>query len=131
MFAFDLLSCLVSTFFCEHMLKTLNQHEWDNLRNVCTNWSCMYVWRMIYTICCNCRKYLIFFLTFSLFWQSDIDHSQNPKNHTTLKSHGGGSCQVVLSNKTANHKQGLRRSLSQKDLKYQDGYSVSLIISWG
>ncbi|KAG8638727.1 uncharacterized protein LOC110599895 isoform X1 [Manihot esculenta] len=55
--------------------------------------------------------------------ESDIDHSQNPKNHTTLKSHGGGSCQVVLSNKTANHKQGLRRSLSQKDLKYQDGYS--------
>uniref|UniRef100_A0A2C9UJ94 Uncharacterized protein n=1 Tax=Manihot esculenta TaxID=3983 RepID=A0A2C9UJ94_MANES len=56
--------------------------------------------------------------------ESDIDHSQNPKNHTTLKSHGGGSCQVVLSNKTANHKQGLRRSLSQKDLKYQDGYSA-------
>ncbi|XP_021681032.2 uncharacterized protein LOC110665286 isoform X2 [Hevea brasiliensis] len=57
--------------------------------------------------------------------ESDLDHSQNSKRHATLKSLGGGSSQVPLSNRTAtsNHRQVLRRSLSQKDLKYQDGYS--------
>ncbi|KAF2293217.1 hypothetical protein GH714_040551 [Hevea brasiliensis] len=57
--------------------------------------------------------------------ESDLDHSQNSKSHATLKSLSGGSRQVPLSNKTAtsNHRQGLGSSLSQKDLKYQDGYS--------
>ncbi|OAY47919.1 uncharacterized protein LOC110618318 [Manihot esculenta] len=57
--------------------------------------------------------------------ESDFDHPHNSESHTTLKSLSGGSSQVPLSNKTAtsNHRQGLRRSLSQRDLKCQDGYS--------
>lgn len=57
--------------------------------------------------------------------ESDLDHSQNSRNHANLRRHSNGNNQVPLSNKTlaSNHRPGLRRSLSQKDLKYHDGYS--------
>ncbi|KDP30961.1 hypothetical protein JCGZ_11337 [Jatropha curcas] len=57
--------------------------------------------------------------------ESDLDHSQTSANCATLKSFNGRNSQVPLSNKTgaSNQRQGLRRSLSQKDLKNQDGYS--------
>jgi hypothetical protein len=66
---------------------------------------------------------------FSWQCQSDLDHSQNSRNHANPRRHSNGNNQVPLSNKTlaSNHRPGLRRSLSQKDLKYHDGYSVSLI----
>ncbi|XP_015577499.1 uncharacterized protein LOC8266349 isoform X1 [Ricinus communis] len=57
--------------------------------------------------------------------ESDLDHSQYSSNRAASKSFSGGSTQVPLSSKAAasNHRQALRRSLSQKDLKYHDGYS--------
>ncbi|XP_061956391.1 uncharacterized protein LOC133678175 [Populus nigra] len=57
--------------------------------------------------------------------ESDLDHSQNSRNHANPRRHSNGNNQVPLSNKTlaSNHRPGLRRSLSQKDLKYHDGYS--------
>ncbi|XP_052301714.1 uncharacterized protein LOC7484458 isoform X2 [Populus trichocarpa] len=58
--------------------------------------------------------------------ESDLDHSQNSRNHANPRRHSNGNNQVPLSNKTlaSNHRPGLRRSLSQKDLKYHDGYSA-------
>uniref|UniRef100_A0A2P2KU57 Uncharacterized protein MANES_06G116500 n=1 Tax=Rhizophora mucronata TaxID=61149 RepID=A0A2P2KU57_RHIMU len=55
----------------------------------------------------------------------DLDHPQNSRKHTSLKSFIGGHRQMALSDKTTalDHRQGLRRSLSQRDLKYHDGYS--------
>uniref|UniRef100_A0A6N2KCV0 Uncharacterized protein n=1 Tax=Salix viminalis TaxID=40686 RepID=A0A6N2KCV0_SALVM len=57
--------------------------------------------------------------------ESDLEHSQNSRNHANSRRQSNGNCQVPLSNKTpaSNHRPGLRRSLSQKDLKYPDGYS--------
>ncbi|KAJ6882427.1 hypothetical protein NC651_028888 [Populus alba x Populus x berolinensis] len=57
--------------------------------------------------------------------ESDLDHSQNSRNHANSRRHSNGNSQVPSSNKTlpSNHRPGLRRSLSQKDLKYHDGYS--------
>ncbi|KAJ6418133.1 hypothetical protein OIU84_001506 [Salix udensis] len=57
--------------------------------------------------------------------ESDLDHSQDSRNHANLRRHSNGNNQVPLSNKTlaSNHRPGLRRSLSQKDLKCHDGYS--------
>ncbi|XP_065873689.1 uncharacterized protein [Euphorbia lathyris] len=57
--------------------------------------------------------------------QSDLDLYQNSSNGGSSKSFSGRNNQVALANKTpvSNHKPGLRRSLSQRDLKYQDGYS--------
>ncbi|KAF9667987.1 hypothetical protein SADUNF_Sadunf15G0080000 [Salix dunnii] len=57
--------------------------------------------------------------------ESDLEHSQNSRNHANSRRQSNGNCQVPLSNKppASNHRPGLRRSLSQKDLKYHDGYS--------
>ncbi|XP_050226059.1 uncharacterized protein LOC126675460 isoform X2 [Mercurialis annua] len=57
--------------------------------------------------------------------ESDLDHHRNSSSCVTSRNFGGGVMQVPLSSKTAasNHPKGLRRSLSQKDLKYHDGYS--------
>ncbi|XP_008239424.1 PREDICTED: uncharacterized protein LOC103338024 isoform X2 [Prunus mume] len=56
--------------------------------------------------------------------ESDLDHSQN---HSTAKSKNLSSAnnQTPLSRKStdSNYRQGLRRSLSQKDFKCHDGYS--------
>ncbi|XP_050226061.1 uncharacterized protein LOC126675460 isoform X4 [Mercurialis annua] len=59
--------------------------------------------------------------------ESDLDHHRNSSSCVTSRNFGGGVMQVPLSSKTAasNHPKGLRRSLSQKDLKYHDGYSAS------
>ena len=58
--------------------------------------------------------------------QSDLDHTQNGSD-TNPKSFSSGNNQTHLSHKptVSNHRQGMRRSLSQKDLKSCDGYSVS------
>lgn len=56
--------------------------------------------------------------------ESDLDHSHNSKNQNNVKSFMGGNSQITSTHKpTSNQKPGLRRSLSQKDLKYHDGYS--------
>ncbi|WCJ36222.1 hypothetical protein M5689_017435 [Euphorbia peplus] len=57
--------------------------------------------------------------------ESDLDLCQNSNNGGSFKSLNGRNNQVALPNKTAvsNHGPGLRRSLSQRDLKYHDGYS--------
>ncbi|KAJ4828651.1 hypothetical protein Tsubulata_044073 [Turnera subulata] len=57
--------------------------------------------------------------------ESDLDHPRNATNRATAKGFTGGSSNDLLSNKTStsNHRPGLRRSFSQKDLKHQDGYS--------
>ncbi|KAJ6875748.1 hypothetical protein NC652_035197 [Populus alba x Populus x berolinensis] len=57
--------------------------------------------------------------------ESDLEHSQNSRNHANSRRQSNVDSQVPLSNKplASNHRPGLRRSLSQKDLKYHDGYS--------
>ncbi|KAA3454384.1 Major capsid [Gossypium australe] len=57
--------------------------------------------------------------------ESDLDQLQNPSNHASMKSSMGGNNQLSSTHKptASNNRQGLRRSLSQKDLKYHDGYS--------
>ncbi|CAI0446353.1 unnamed protein product [Linum tenue] len=56
--------------------------------------------------------------------ESDFDHS-HPGNRTGLKSSSNGGKSSVTPSNTAssNQRPGLRRSLSQKDLKHHDGYS--------
>ncbi|KAL1084608.1 hypothetical protein V6Z11_D09G276100 [Gossypium hirsutum] len=57
--------------------------------------------------------------------ESDLDQLQNPSNRPSMKSSIGGNNQLSSTHKptASNNRQGLRRSLSQKDLKYHDGYS--------
>ncbi|MBA0858495.1 hypothetical protein Goshw_026987 [Gossypium schwendimanii] len=57
--------------------------------------------------------------------ESDLDQLQNPSNRSSMKSSIGGNNQLSSTHKptASNNRQGLRRSLSQKDLKYHDGYS--------
>ncbi|MBA0830989.1 hypothetical protein Goarm_015482 [Gossypium armourianum] len=57
--------------------------------------------------------------------ESDLDQLQNPSNCASMKSSIGGNNQLSSTHKptASNNRQGLRRSLSQKDLKYHDGYS--------
>ncbi|XVF08749.1 hypothetical protein REPUB_Repub07fG0029800 [Reevesia pubescens] len=57
--------------------------------------------------------------------ESDLDHSQNSSNRSSMRSSIGGNNQISSTHKptASNNRQGLRRSLSQKDLKYRDGYS--------
>ncbi|MBA0768617.1 hypothetical protein Gotri_017408 [Gossypium trilobum] len=57
--------------------------------------------------------------------ESDLDQLQNPSNRASMKSSIGGNNQLSSTHKptASNNRQGLRRSLSQKDLKYHDGYS--------
>ncbi|MBA0756170.1 hypothetical protein Gogos_021854, partial [Gossypium gossypioides] len=54
-----------------------------------------------------------------------ISDSENPSNSASMKSSIGGNNQLSSTHKptASNNRQGLRRSLSQKDLKYHDGYS--------
>ncbi|KAL5543958.1 hypothetical protein UlMin_007742 [Ulmus minor] len=56
--------------------------------------------------------------------ESDLDHNRN-RNDSNRKSLGGGNNPVRASNKPkdSNHRQGLRKSFSQKDLKSYDDYS--------
>ncbi|XP_040368429.1 uncharacterized protein LOC112182913 isoform X4 [Rosa chinensis] len=60
--------------------------------------------------------------------ESDLDH---PHNHSTAKSKNftSGNNHTPLSRKSldSNYRPGLRRSLSQKDLKCHDGYSSSVL----
>ncbi|XVF54642.1 hypothetical protein PTKIN_Ptkin05aG0197700 [Pterospermum kingtungense] len=57
--------------------------------------------------------------------ESDLDHSQNSSSRSNMRSSMGGNNQTSSTHKptASNNRQGLRRSLSQKDLKYHDGYS--------
>ncbi|KAK8511382.1 hypothetical protein V6N13_013794 [Hibiscus sabdariffa] len=57
--------------------------------------------------------------------ESDLDHSQNSSNRASMKSSIVGNNQISSAHRPTapNNRQGLRRSLSQKDLKYYDGYS--------
>ncbi|KAE8717444.1 DELLA protein GAI1-like [Hibiscus syriacus] len=57
--------------------------------------------------------------------ESDLDHSHNSSNRASMKSSIVGKNQTSSAHKptASNNRQGLRRSLSQKDLKYHDGYS--------
>ncbi|KAB2055495.1 hypothetical protein ES319_A11G041200v1 [Gossypium barbadense] len=56
--------------------------------------------------------------------ESDLDHPQNSSNRASMRSSIGENYQISSTHKpTASNRQGLRRSLSQKDLKYHDGYS--------
>ncbi|XP_021286896.1 uncharacterized protein LOC110418480 [Herrania umbratica] len=56
--------------------------------------------------------------------ESDLDHSHNSSNRASVRSSIGGN-QISSTHKptASNDRQGLRRTLSQKDLKYHDGYS--------
>ncbi|KAJ4712523.1 Micronuclear linker histone polyprotein-like [Melia azedarach] len=51
--------------------------------------------------------------------ESDLDHSQHSSNHSSLKN----KIDVHSRSTAQNHRPALRRSVSQKDLKYNDGYS--------
>ncbi|MBA0616932.1 hypothetical protein Godav_026415 [Gossypium davidsonii] len=57
--------------------------------------------------------------------ESDLDHPQNSSNRASMRSSIGENYQISSTYKptASNNRQGLRRSLSQKDLKYHDGYS--------
>ncbi|GAV87168.1 hypothetical protein CFOL_v3_30594 [Cephalotus follicularis] len=57
--------------------------------------------------------------------ESDLEHSQNSSYGANVKKSISGSNQKPLSYMltASNLKQGLRRSISQKDLKHHDGYS--------
>ncbi|GKV13835.1 hypothetical protein SLEP1_g24808 [Rubroshorea leprosula] len=58
--------------------------------------------------------------------ESDLDHSHNSSKPGNIKSSMGGNGQISSMHKPTapNHKPGLRKSLSQKDLKCHDGYSA-------
>ncbi|KAK8511077.1 hypothetical protein V6N11_046400 [Hibiscus sabdariffa] len=57
--------------------------------------------------------------------ESDLDRSQNSSNRASMKSSIVGNNHISSAHRPTapNNRQGLRRSLSQKDLKYYDGYS--------
>lgn len=57
--------------------------------------------------------------------ESDLDHSQNSNNRSSLKNNISSYGLKPLSQRpaAANHRPALRRSLSHKDLKCNDGYS--------
>ncbi|XVE56637.1 hypothetical protein DITRI_Ditri04bG0026600 [Diplodiscus trichospermus] len=57
--------------------------------------------------------------------ESDLDHSQRSSNRASVRSPIGGNNKISFTHKptASNNRKGLRRSLSQKDLKYHDGYS--------
>ena len=58
--------------------------------------------------------------------QSDLDHSQNSRSRLNLKNTDIGN---KLMNKpiASDQRPGLKKSLSHKDLRSCDGYSVSVI----
>ncbi|GMJ14007.1 hypothetical protein HRI_005069900 [Hibiscus trionum] len=57
--------------------------------------------------------------------ESDLVHMQDSSNRASTKSSIVGNNQISSTPKptASNNRQGLRRSLSQRDLKYHDGYS--------
>ncbi|KAK2648089.1 hypothetical protein Ddye_015578 [Dipteronia dyeriana] len=57
--------------------------------------------------------------------ENDLDHSQSSNNHGSHKSNVNGNCHMPVSHRpsASNHRQVLRRSVSQQNLKYRDGYS--------
>ncbi|KAH7549753.1 hypothetical protein JRO89_XS13G0076800 [Xanthoceras sorbifolium] len=57
--------------------------------------------------------------------ESDLDRSQNSSNRASLKSNVNGNSHMPISHRpsASNHRPVLRRSVSQKDLKYLDDYS--------
>ncbi|GKV05425.1 hypothetical protein SLEP1_g17440 [Rubroshorea leprosula] len=57
--------------------------------------------------------------------ESDLDHTHNSSNHGKIRSSTGGKSQIPSTHKPTalKHNPGLRRSLSQRDLKCQDDYS--------
>ncbi|KAJ0048819.1 hypothetical protein Pint_15645 [Pistacia integerrima] len=57
--------------------------------------------------------------------ESDLDHSQSSSNRGSLKSNISVNSQMPSSHRStaSNHRPMLRRSVSQRDLKYHDGYS--------
>ncbi|KAM7253859.1 hypothetical protein ACFE04_031541 [Oxalis oulophora] len=57
--------------------------------------------------------------------ESDRDLFQNSSNRANLKSFTNGNSQnpILQTPIASNNRKGLRRSFSQKDLKYHDGYS--------
>lgn len=58
--------------------------------------------------------------------QSDLDHSHNANGRVNAKSTEIGS-KLLHKPVDSGQKPQLRKSLSQKDLKSYDGYSVSMI----
>ncbi|XP_044485769.1 uncharacterized protein LOC123211238 [Mangifera indica] len=57
--------------------------------------------------------------------ESDLDHSQSTSNSASLKSNTSGNNQVPSLHRSSasKHRPMLRRSVSQRDLKYHDDYS--------
>lgn len=71
--------------------------------------------------------YLSMFISFMV--QSDLDHSQNSKSRVNFKSTDIGN-KLMPKQVASDRGPALRRSLSQKDLRSYDGYSVSVITTW-
>lgn len=61
--------------------------------------------------------------------QSDLDRSQNSKSRANLKNIDIGN-KVMHKPVASDQRQVLKKSLSQKDLRSYDGYSVSVIAVW-
>lgn len=61
--------------------------------------------------------------------QSDLDHSQNSRSCSSLKNTDVGN-KLIHKPVASDQRPVLRKSLSQKDLRLYDGYSVSVIIFW-
>lgn len=59
--------------------------------------------------------------------QSDLDRSQNSKSRSNLKKTDVGN-KLMHKPVASDQRPVLRKSLSQKDLRAYDGYSVSMII---
>lgn len=62
-------------------------------------------------------------------WQSDLDRSQKSGNRPSLKSSINPGGRMSSSHRVAasSNRPALRRSVSQKDLRHNDGYSVSIV----
>lgn len=61
--------------------------------------------------------------------QSDLDHSQNSKSRANLKNTDFGN-KLIHKPVASDQRPALRKSLSQKDLRSYDGYSVSVVAFW-
>jgi hypothetical protein len=73
--------------------------------------------------------YYVFAVCISCGIQSDLDRSRNSKSRANLKNNDIGS--TLMQNPVASgQRQVQNKSLSQKDLRPYDGYSVSVINVW-
>lgn len=61
--------------------------------------------------------------------QSDLDHSLNSKSRANPKHNDSGN-KLMHKPVTSDQRPVLKKSLSHKDLKSYDGYSVSAIAVW-